>query len=542
MGFATRALLPVALSVLAGCGGGGGGGGGLPNPPSGNTAYTQGVFAASSTYANQCVSPRAGTSDRTGSAFTENMFLRSWTNELYLWYREVPDRDPTGFTTESYFQDVLKTSLTTGSGRPKDQFHFTYSTAAWEALSQSGVEIGYGAQFLLLSRSPPRKLVIAYVEPGTPAAAASASLSRGVEVLVADGVDVVNANTQAAVDTLNDALFPDTQGRAHTFRVRELNGTTRDVTMTPVPITHTPVPMTSIIDPTGDRVGYLVFHDHIATAELALINAVNQLRAANIQDLVLDLRYNGGGYLDIASELAYMIGGSRTGGQTFERLVFNDKYPSTNPVTGQPLSPTPFHTTAQGFNVTRGTALPTLNLDRVYVITGTNTCSASESIINGLRGIGVQVYQIGATTCGKPYGFYPQQNCGTTYFSIQFQGQNAAGFGDYADGFTPQNSSNASTARLSGCAVADDFTLALGDANEGRLRAAMSYRASGNQTCPAASAAAPDAQLKGTRVETPDGFLMKSPMLQNRILRDGPYEPPSSATRVRMLNTPEPRE
>jgi hypothetical protein len=302
--------------------------------------------------------------------------------------------------------------------------------------------------------------------------------------------------------------------------------------MTPVAITHQPVPLATVIDPTGDRVGYLVFHDHIATAESALIDAVNQLRAANIQDLVLDLRYNGGGYLDIASELAYMIAGSaRTSGQTFERLVFNDKNPSTNPITGQALTPTPFHTTAQGFNVTRGTALPTLNLNRVYVITGANTCSASESIINSLRGVGVDVYQIGSTTCGKPYGFYPQNNCGTTYFSIQFQGLNAAGFGDYADGFTPQNSVNAGTARLSGCAVADDFTAALGDANEGRLRAAIAYRASGNQTCPAVTASAPGAQLKGSAGETPDGILIKSPMLQNRILRDGSYEPPSSATR-----------
>jgi carboxyl-terminal processing protease len=542
MGFATRAWLPIALSVLAGCGGGGdgGGSGGLPDPPSANTVYTQGVFSPSSTYANQCASPRANTSDRTGTAFTENMFLRSWTNELYLWYREVPDRDPSGFTVERYFEDVLLTPATTGSGRPKDQFHFTYPTDVWEDLSQSGIEIGYGAQFILLSRSPPRKLVVAYVEPGTPAA--TAGLSRGVEVVVADGVDVINANTQAAVDTLNAALFPGIQGRAHTFTIRELDSSVRDVTMTPIPITHEPVPLATIIDPTGDRVGYLLFHDHIATAELALMNAVNQLRAANIQDLILDLRYNGGGYLDIASELAYMIGGSRTTGQFFERLVFNDKYPSTNPITGQPLRPTPFHTTTQGFNVSRGTPLPTLDLNRVYVITGNNTCSASESIINGLRGIGVQVYQIGSTTCGKPYGFYPQNNCGTTYFSIQFQGQNAAGFGDYSDGFTPQNSTNTSTARLSGCAVADDFTLALGDANEARLSAAMAYRRSGNQTCPAVSAVAPNAQLKGTRVETADGFMLKSPMLQNRILRDGSYEPPSSATRVRMLHTPEPRE
>lgn len=545
MGFATRALLPVALSVLAGCGGGGGndrGNGGLPNPPSGNSGYTQGVFTAKSTYANQCAAPRAGTSDRTGTAFTENMFLRSWTNELYLWYREVPDRDPSGFTTPDYF-DMLKTASTTASGRAKDQFHFTYPTDVWEDLSQSGIEVGYGAQFILLARTPPRRVVVAYVEPGTPAAAASVNLSRGAEILLADGADVVNGNTQAAVDTLNAAMFPDTAGRAHTFRIREVNGTVRDVTMTPVAITHDPVPVTSVIDPTGVPVGYLLFNDHIATAESALIDAINQLRSANVQDLILDLRYNGGGYLDIASELSYMIAGSsRTSGQSFERLVFNDKYPSINPITGASLTPTPFHTTAQGFNVARGTALPTLNLNRVYVITGANTCSASESIINGLRGVGLEVYQIGSTTCGKPYGFYPQNNCGTTYFSIQFQGLNAQGFGDYADGFTPQNSGGANTARLNGCSVADDFSLALGDVNEGRLRAALAYRASNNQTCPAATGSSPDVQAKGARSEAPDGELFKSPMRENRILRDGPYEPPSSGTRVRMLHTPEPME
>jgi len=544
MGFATRALLPVALSVLAGCGGGGDGdgGGGLPNPPSGNTAYTAGVYPAASTLANQCAAPRAGTNDRTGSAFTENMFLRSWTNELYLWYREVPDRDPTGFTTEAYFRDVLKTTLTTSSGRAKDQFHFTYPTDVWEDLSQSGIELGYGAQWMVLASRPPRKIMVAYVEAGTPASAASVNLARGAEVLFADGVDVVNANTQAAVDTLNDALFPDTTGRSHTFRIRDWAGTIRDVTMAPVAITHDPVPVTTVLDPTGARVGYLLFHDHIATAESGLIDAITQLRAANIQDLVLDVRYNGGGYLDIASQLAYMIAGVNTSGRVFERLVFNDKNPSTNPITGAPLTPTPFHTTALGFDTPRGTALPTLNLNRVYVLTGANTCSASESIINSLRGVGVDVYQIGSATCGKPYGFYPQNNCGTTYFSIQFQGQNAAGFGDYADGFTPQNPGSPNTARVNGCSVADDFSLALGDVNEGRLRAALAYRASGNTTCPAATGVSPDTTLKGGRTELPDGILWKSPMRENRILRDGSYEPPSSATRVRMLHTPEPRE
>ena len=185
----------------------------------------------------------------------------------------------------------------------------------------------------------------------------------------------------------------------------------------------------------ADSVGYLVFNDHIATAEAELVAAINRLQG--VDDLILDIRYNGGGFLDIASELTYMISG-RTG--TFETLVFNSKNPNRNPVTNQPLTPTPIHTTTQDFSLPEGQPLPTLNLNRVYVITSPNTCSASESIMNGLRGVGVQVFQIGSTTCGKPFGFYAQDNCGTTYFSIQFQGLNAMSFGDYPDGFAPQQS------------------------------------------------------------------------------------------------------
>ena len=96
-------------------------------------------------------------------------------------------------------------------------------------------------------------------------------------------------------------------------------------------------------------------------------------------------------------------------------------------------------------------------------MTGGMTCSASESIINGLRGVNVQVIQIGSTTCGKPYGFYPEDNCGTTYFSVQFKGVNAAGFGDYTDGFAPNNRTAAGGERLPGCSVRDDFGFALGN-------------------------------------------------------------------------------
>lgn len=519
------ALLVAALWTLAGCGGGGGGGdgplGGGMNPPGGNGGnYTRGVFPDADTFANQCASPRAGTVDRSGSTFTENMFLRSWTNDLYLWYSEVPDTSPSGFSTENYFK-TLKTMATTASGRDKDQFHFIYPTDVWEDLSESGIEVGYGLQWIILSGAPPREVVVAFVEPNTPAS--NLNVVRGAEVVTADGVDVVNAGSDSAVDQLNAAFFPAEAGEQHTFTIREISGATRTITLNSIAVTHQPVLVSRTIDQSGVPVGYLLFNDHIATAESQLIGAVTSLRNANVQDLILDLRYNGGGYLDIASELAYMIaGGARTSGQTFERLVFNDKYPNTNPITGQPLQPTAFHTTAVGLDPStpEGTPLPTLNLNRVYVITSSNTCSASESIINSLRGVGVAVYQIGSTTCGKPYGFYPQDNCGTTYFSIQFEGRNAQNFGNYPDGFTPANSSDIGE-DLPGCSVADDFTRALGDPLERRLQAALSFRGSNNVVCPSPSGFSPVPGVSSKQsLSRADGIMFKSPARENRIMRN----------------------
>ena len=158
-----------------------------------------------------------------------------------------------------------------------------------------------------------------------------------------------------------------------------------------------------------------------------------------------------------------------------------------------------------------GTPLPTLDLPRVFVLTGPGTCSASESVLNSLDGVGVQVIQVGATTCGKPYGFYPEDNCGITYFSIQFKGVNAKGFGDYADGFVP--AATAPVAGFTGCVMADDFTHPLGDPGENRLETALNYSMTGSCGTPAAATALTTAA--GPRG---DGDVPKSAWRQNRIL------------------------
>jgi hypothetical protein len=94
----------------------------------------------------------------------------------------------------------------------------------------------------------------------------------------------------------------------------------------------------------------------------------------------------------------------------------------------------------------------------------------------------VEVVLIGTTTCGKPFGFFPTDNCGETYYTIQFQGVNDQGFGDYADGFVAANSSAAFGVRAPGCAVGDDLSRDLGDPQEAMLSAALGFRATG--ACP----------------------------------------------------------
>jgi hypothetical protein len=352
--------------------------------------------------------------------------------------------------------------------------------------------------------------VVAYTDPGTTAAANN--IARGAKILQVNGVSVEDGDA----DVLNEGLFSPTAGKQYTFQVLDQGSATpRNVTMTAGDVTSTPVQNVKTLPSPYNDVGYLQFNDHIATAESQLITAVNQLKTANngagIKDLVLDLRYNGGGYLAIASELAYMIAGdATTTGKTFETTAFNDKNPF-----GYSASDmiTPFYNTALGFSTTNGEPLPQLGLSKVYVLAGSATCSASEAIINGLRGVGVQVILIGGTTCGKPYGFIPADNCSVTYFTIQFKGVNAAGFGDYADGFIPGGTGTTAN-NVPGCVVADDFTQPLGNILEARLATALQYRANGSCTLSKSLA-----QSRSPLAAVQDAKLVRSALRENRFYR-----------------------
>src|SRR3990167_9115600 len=202
----TTALVFFVAVILSACGGGGG----SPGVCQGSTEICfppEPVeieeFPPSPTLARQCKAPRPeGAMDPEGRLYgdvqgllaTEKAWIRSYVNETYLWYDEVPLVDPSLYVigatvpyvdpssnaqmavtlntnydvVDAYFNSQRSLALT-DSGKPKDQFHFTYPTADWVALSTSGNVAGFGFQVALLAAAPPRKALVAYTAPATPA-------------------------------------------------------------------------------------------------------------------------------------------------------------------------------------------------------------------------------------------------------------------------------------------------------------------------------------------------------------------------------------
>lgn len=484
-------VLAAALLVVA-CGGGGG-----STPPAGVGASADAQHcSASNPFRADATAPTTS-----GDLAIEKRWLRTYMEAAYLWYREIPivDAAAPGFSVDTiggfyasidgYFH-ALKTPAITGSGRAKDAFSFTYPTRLWRQLSQSGVALGFGIEWVLQSPTPPRNIRIAYVEPGSPAA--GAGLQRGDTLISVNGVSADDTSA-GGIDVLNAALVPDTTD-SFAFSFSRNGGVLPLQTLTAGPVVKQPVLQTRVFDIAGQNVGYVVFNDHVAPSEPQLITAIQTLAAARVSDLVLDLRYNGGGYLYIASELAYMVAGpARTGGKVFERLQYNDKRSAEN--ISEPFRNQSCFLNSQ-FNCSVVQPLPTLDLGRVYVLTSGSTCSASESLINSLRGVGVDVRLVGSTTCGKPYGFTARDNCGISYFPIEFQGVNDLGFGDYADGFAPT------------CEAADDLGQPLGSATEGQLAAALYLRANGS--------CAPSGVV-GSGAAAATRRLLRGPERENRI-------------------------
>lgn len=488
------------LLVLCACGGGGSSSAPAPAP-------VAVVEPTASELAQICAKENSLVADataktRVGTLADEKKWIKAYMNERYLWYRDIPTLNAqdavynvmTSGTLNvvrslgNYFYDSL-TPKKTASGTDVDKFSFLTDTYSWNNFVGS-TGLGYGVMVKSSNVSGAKVVTVSHVYPNTPAM--TSGLARGDQIISVDGVFVSDTST-AGQAVLGEALSP-TKAIAHTFVLLRA-GTTFSKTLQPEAVSLQQAEY-KVLNQNGRKQGYLLFNSHVPSAENYLVSAMNTFKQAGVSDLVVDLRYNGGGYIAIASALAYSVAGSaKVLGKPFEQVRFSDKRTSEN-------SAINFLSSGLG-----NQSYPTLNLTKIYVLVSGDTCSASESFINGLRGVDVQVELIGNTTCGKPYAFYPQDNCGLTYAAMEMEGVNAKGEGGFSDGIAPQ------------CVANDDLTHPLGDPAEGMLSVALK-RMQG-QTCSQASALALGAtSLRGmalsdnSKVVRPEWqnnkFLMKS--------------------------------
>ena len=369
--------------------------------------------------------------------------------------------NPASFADVQSYIDAL---VAPARAQSRDRF-FTYITsiAQENAFFDSGASAGFGIR--LSYDLAARRLFITEAFEGAPALAAG--LDRGTEI-IAIGSSAGTTQTVTSLfaaggsQAVSDALGPSTAGTARLLRVIT-NGATSDVTVTKAAYSLTPVSSRYgakvLLDGTK-KVGYLNLRTFIDTADPALRSAFANFKAQGVTELVIDLRYNGGGLVSIAELMGDLMGGGRAG-QVFSYTTFRSEKAANND--------------QKNFAAKTETIAPT----KIAFIGASGTASTSELVMNSMRPyLGTSQALIGTNTFGKPVGqiAFDRSTCDDRLRVVAFRSENSNRQGDYYTGL-------ASVMERT-CAATDDFAKPLGDATEASTKAALDFL--GGRSCPAA--------------------------------------------------------
>ncbi len=368
------------------------------------------------------------------SIVSQNLFVADVLDEIYYWYQFLPAVDPAEFQSPEAYLDAVRY-------RPLDtSFSYIAPRASEEAFFSDSQYIGFGFSWRLTGTVAR----VMQVFPGSPAL--EAGLGRGHRFIEINGKTIAQLLASGEIATV---FGPDEIGYQVTIVFEDRNGNRSRATMTKALVTIPTVSVTKVYEVDGRKVGYIFFRNFVRPSFEALDTAFTELRTVGVDELVLDLRYNGGGLVSVAQHLGGLIGGLTTAGQVFAEYFHNDKNTFLNRIIR-------FEDKANS-----------LSPPRLIVITTRGSASASELVINALRPF-MPVIVIGDTTYGKPVGQYAIPFCDRVMAPVSFALRNARGEGDFFGGFAPD------------CPAPDDIEHDLGEATEGSLAEALRYVQTGS--------------------------------------------------------------
>jgi C-terminal processing protease CtpA/Prc len=388
---------------------------------------------------------------RTPAQLQVNDFVWKGLNELYLWQGDVANLADDRFSSqeelnsylegysnpEDLFQDLLNKPVSKYPSNAIDRFSWIVSDYTVLEQELGGITKNNGVDFRLTRVAEGSNDVVGYVRYIIPNSdASSKAIKRGDFFTSVNGTKLTVSNYKSLlVDPDSYTLdFADYNGTAFV-----LNG--KSAALTKTVLEENPILINKVINTGGHKIAYLMYNGFYAEYDSKLNQAFQGFKNEGATDLVLDLRYNGGGSVRTSTRLASMITGQ------FEGKIFSKRQYNFKQMAGM---------TADDLEVLNerfvkdidGTPVNSLNLSTVYILTTSSTASASELIINGLKPY-INVVQIGETTTGKNVGSvtlydsptFTKRNVNPNHkYAMQplvFKISNASDFGDYTQGLVP---------------------------------------------------------------------------------------------------------
>lgn len=361
-------------------------------------------------------------------------------NEVYYWYNLMPSVTKEDFDDPYQLMDTLRY-------KPLDRWSFVADYDEFNA-EMLGEFVGHGFR-IGVDDAGNARIAMIYAESPLHK---DYGVNRGWIVKEINDKEIAPVLISGDAAAYTDIIGPSTAGISNKFLFQNPdNGEYVTINSQKSKFTINTVLLSDTLNLSSGKTGHLVFESFITPSVQELVTAFAFFKVNDVKDLILDLRYNPGGYLDIAQILASFIAGDAMAGTTFAKLQYNDKYQSKNTTFSYIPTPSP------------------LDLTRLVVITTRSTASASEAVMNGLTGSNINVIGIGDLTNGKPTGM-DGRSVGKKYWflPVTFKMVNAKNQGDYFEGIAPAKF------------VLDDITRDFGDRQELCLKEAIYYLENGS--------------------------------------------------------------